>query len=314
MKKSVVIGAMVALAGMMSAASHAEVKYPYKNINGQVVFQLDANAAPAVLEGAKTDDFTLLYKGDMTIAVARSDGHFYCNGALLPQGFDPGTAKVLDTFLLTNVGAYSYCKLMPQPVDGDHFEALEFPFFSDGKHIFIRTGEVLKQADAASFKTPAVNQAYDKAHYFFIGEKDIVLPYQRSVNIYSPCRGWASIDDQIHYMGEKRPDVDAGTLRCLTFSNAVSKAGFYVFGKLQPFSVADVKVQNVRPWNDNEDRVFTDGSHVWFVNVDAQLLEGVNSKTLSVENDYGDYVISDGVNKWKCGSSQTVGEPACRKT
>lgn len=311
MKKLIWLMGISAGGVFLGGVAHAEVKYPYKMINGEVVYQRYGNVAPVSLDGAKKNDFTLLANSD-DMAVGRSDNNYYCNGTRLPKDFDPSTAKILDAFLLTNTGAYAGCKLIPQTVDAEQFTALEFPFYSDGKHIFTRSGDVMENVDIATFKAPVMNQAYDKKHYFYAGKNKIVIPYQHSVKICTPSASWANVDSQVYYRGEKRADVDASSLHCLTQNTAVSNAGFYTSGKLQPFAAEGINASNITSVK-NDDKVFTDGPHVWFVNVDAQLLEGVNSKSLNLEKDGSDYTISDGSSKWECASFQNVGEPACHK-
>ncbi|KAA8996930.1 hypothetical protein FJU30_19945 [Affinibrenneria salicis] len=304
------VGAYCAAAERVAAseqtpASGSKVKYPYKVINDRVVYQKAANLSPQPLADASPDDFERVYKND-EIALGKSNGHYYCNDTKLPAGFDLATGATLDVFLFSNVGTFASCKPMAEKVDRDKFNALDFPFFSDGQHIFLRDGEVLAGADAASFQPRGMNQAFDKQHYYFMEGDSVRLPYRGSVNIYAPCWGWANIDGALYYRGEKQNDVDVKTFQCLAFTLAADKKGFYIYGKPYPIFAPDVKLNNIKPLSA---QVFSDGKYSWHVGVEPTLLEGINSKALKVDG----RVISDGVSEWYCADVKTGDEPTCHK-
>ncbi|MCA7013947.1 DKNYY domain-containing protein [Dickeya dadantii] len=305
-------GYLALLLGMAALSSQAEVKPPYQVEQGKVVYRVSVNADPQVLAEAKPQDFRVLLR-EKRVALAVSGHRYYCNQQPLPDGFKPESARLrYDSFLISNVGSYVGCERMKQDIDIDSFQALDFPFFRDRNHVWLPDGEELNGVDIASFKTLARNQAFDKQNYYFVENETSVIPYQKSAPSAGSCFGWATIDGNLYYRGEQRADGDAASFRCLTFSTALDKNGFYVFGRPYQGLPAGVKAADIRMLPNNE-KLATDGEHIWFLGVEPVQLAGLSLRDVRVVPDANGYTISDGKTRWLCGSGKVNGRPLCRK-
>lgn len=309
--RALTLGAFTLLAAQHAFA--ADIKSPYKAAGDIVVFQPSSNVDPELVPYAEAGDFKIIYSqgGPGDIAVAQSGKNYYCNAVKLPAGFDPATARFVDDFILFSGKAWQGCKPLDYAIDAAKFEALDFPFYSDGKVVLTVTGERIKDADAASFETLARNQARDKNRYYFMAGEDVILPYKRSARAFSPCYGWGNVDDTMYYQGKKRSDVDSKSFTCFSFNTAADKHGFYVGGKPpQAVIPEDVNVLNIKPLTEN---ILSDGKHVWFVGIQATLLTGINAAKVSWEKTMDGEKITDGVNSWECTETQTNDDPTCNK-
>lgn len=309
--RALTVGAFTLLTAQQAFAAEAvNVKPPYKAAGDIVVFQPSSNVDPELVPYAEAGDFKIIYN-DRSVAIAHSGKNYYCNALPLPAGFDPAVAQVVDGFILFEGKGWVNCKPLDYAIDTEKFEALDFPFYSDGKVVLTVTGERIKDADAASFKTLAQNQAKDKNHYYFMASEDVILPCKRSAIAYPPCYGWGNIDGAIHYEGKPRPDVDSKSFACFAFSTAADKHGFYVGGKPpQAVIPEDVNVRAIKPLTEN---ILSDGKHVWFVGIQATLLTGINAAKVSWEETMDGEKITDGVNGWECTETQTNDDPTCTK-
>ncbi|TYL43804.1 DKNYY domain-containing protein [Dickeya sp. ws52] len=305
-------GYLALLLSMAAWSSQADVKPPYQVEQDKVVYRVSVNADPQVLEGAKPADFRVLLR-EKRVALAVSGSRYYCNQQPLPAGFKPDGARLrYETFLITNVGSFVGCERMKQDIDADSFQALDFPFFRDRHHVWLPDGEELNGVDVASFKTLARNQAFDKQNYYFVENETSVIPYQKQPPSAGNCFGWATIDGSLYYRGEQRADGDAASFRCLTFNTALDKNGFYVFGRPYPAMPDGVKTADIHMLPDNE-KLATDGEHIWFLGVEPVQLAGLSLRDVKVEPDANGYTISDGKARWQCGSGKVNGRPLCRK-
>lgn len=305
------LGAFTLLTTQHAFAAEADnVKPPYKAAGDIVVYQPSSNVDPELVPYAEAGDFKIIYREGST-AVARSGNNYYCNAVKLPAGFDPASARMVDDFVLFEGKAWADCKPLDYPLDAGKFEALDFPFYSDGKVVLTVTGERIKDADGASFETLARNQAKDKNHYYFMASEDVILPYKRSASAYPPCYGWGNVDGTMHHEGKPRPDVDSKSFTCFSFSTAADKHGFYAGSKTpQAVIPAGVDVRAIKPLAEN---ILSDGKHVWFVGIEATLLTGINAGKVSWKETMDGKKITDGVNSWECTPSQTNDEPTCNK-
>ncbi|MCW2485189.1 DKNYY domain-containing protein [Candidatus Symbiopectobacterium sp. NZEC127] len=294
-----------AIAAEKTAVTYSNVKYPYKVIDGVLHYQSAANLPAVPMKNVKPESFSVIYS-DTAFGVGKANDTYYCNATALPKAFNPENAKAIDSYLVSEVGTYAYCNKMTVNIDWKKFEALDFPFFSDGKHIFMRDGSVLKGADVATFQTKGTNQAFDKKHYYFRESNSAIVPYKKSVNIFEQCFGWATIDDALYFRGEKNSELDASTFTCLSFSVTADKKGFYIYGKPFPIFTADTDVKNLKALSDY---VVTDGKSVWFVKIEPERLAGLDASKVTVDEN----VISDGVNEWQCGDFKSPGEAMCTK-
>lgn len=300
------------LLGMAALSVQAEVKTPYQVEQGKVVYRASTYADPQVLKDAKPSDFRVLLKEERMV-LAVSGKHYYCNQQSLPEGFKPDSARLLgDRFLNTNVGTYVSCERIQQDIDADSFQALDFPFFRDRNHIWLPDGEILNGVDVASFRTLAMNQAFDKQNYYFVENETSVVPYQKSAPIAGNCFGWATIDGKQYYRGELQTDADAASFRCLSFNAALDKNGFYIFGRLYQGLPAGVKVAEIRMLPNNE-KLATDGEHVWFLDVEPMQLSGLNPREVNIKPDIDGYTITDGKTRWQCDSVKVNNLPQCQK-
>ena len=309
--RAITLGAFTLLTAQTAFAAEADtIKYPYKAVGETVTFQVYSNVDPQLVPDVDVRDFKIIYY-DRSVAVARSGKNYYCNALKLPDGFDPKRTKVLDSFILFEDKAWASCKALDYAIDTEKLEALDFPFYSDGKVILLVTGERMTDVDVATFKTVSTHQAKDKSHYYFVGSDNVKLPYHHSVNTYPPCDGWGNIDGVMHYEGKPRPDVDRNSFACPAFSTAADKHGFYVGGKPpQAVIPTGVNVPNIKPLTDN---ILSDGKHVWFVGVQATLLTGLNAAKVRWEDTMDGKKITDGVNSWECTETQTNDDPTCNK-
>ena len=309
--RALTLGAFTLLTAQHAFAAEADnVKPPYKAAGDIVVFQPSSNVDPELVPGAEAGDFKIIYN-DRSVAIAHSGKNFYCNARKLPAGFDPATAKVLDNFVLFAGKGWASCKPLDYAIDTEKFEALDFPFYSDGNVVLDVTGERIKDADAASFETLDRNQAKDKNHYYFMAGEDVILPYKRSASAYPPCYGWGNIDGKIYHEGKPQPDVDSKSFTCFSFSIAADKHGFYAGSKTpQAVIPAGVNVRAIKPLPEN---ILSDGKHVWFVGVQATLLTGINAGKVRWEDTMDGKKITDGVNSWECTTTQTNDDPTCNK-
>ncbi|CAM3505974.1 hypothetical protein VA7868_01697 [Vibrio aerogenes CECT 7868] len=275
---------------------------PYKTEQQKVVYQRYSNHPAKTLSGAKAEDFELLYKGDF--AVGASSGNYYCNAEKLPSGLDTQSARILDNFLVTNVGSFASCKRTVD-IDLENFQALNHPFFRNGDTILLVTGEVLKGADGKTFKS-AFGQGYDAKHYFYVAKDTVTIPYQKQVKLYDECSGWAAVDNKSYYSGEARGDVDAASFKCLTFNASADKKGFLIAGKRSLKFPSDVNMKALKVLQDN---FITDGHYVWFAGISPYFFKGIQAKTAQVKG----MTISDGQQRWRCENSQTDDQPMCEK-
>lgn len=294
-----------AISAEKTTATYSGVKYPYKVINGVLHYQSAVNLPAVPMKNVKPENFSVIYS-DTAFGVGKANGTYYCNAVALPKAFNPEKAKAIDSYLVSDVGTYVYCKKMTVDVDWTKFEALDFPFFSDGKRIFMRDGSVLKGADVATFQTKGTNQAFDKKQYYFRESDSATVPYTKRVNIHEKCFGWATIDDALYFRGEKNSEFDANTFTCLSFSVTADKNGFYIYGKPFPIFTLDTDVKSLKALSDY---VVTDGKSVWFVKIEPELLAGLDASKVTVNEN----VISDGVNEWHCEDFKSPGETMCTK-
>ena len=308
--RALTLGAFTLFATQQTVAAQAgNVKPPYKIAGNIVVFQPAANIAPEVVAGANPADFKIIYKADHAV-IARSGVSYYCNAQKLPQTFEPAAAHMAGDFVFFAGKGWAGCELLDYAVDGENFEALDFPFFTDRKVVLTISGKQIKGADAATFETLANNQARDKNQYYFVADKDVAIPWKRRASAYPPCYGWGNVDGELYYAGVKQPQADAASFRCFSFNIAADKEGFYIYGKPQAVIPADAQVKNITPLSDNS---FSDGKYVWFVGVDATLLSGINAGKAKVEDIDGGEKVSDGVTGWQCTTTKTSDEPSCRR-
>lgn len=299
-----------AAAGTQAAVANDGVTAPWKNLSGNVVYQPHENSTPRILEGADANAFSAIYTGG-DINIAQSQGHFYCNEQTLPEGFDPNSATVNESFLFSNVGSFVSCEKTAVPLDGEHFHALDFPYYSDGKVIVTISGSLVEGADPATFTVLEQNQGKDKAHYFFNAGKDVVLPVKKSAKAFSPCYGWANVDGTLYYEGIRQPQADAATFRCFSFTTAADKHGFYSGGGKHLTRIPeDASLNKLKAI---EESVFTDGKYVWFVSATGMLLEGLDAKRIKIDDVMGDKEITDGTITWQCPSMGIIGEARCEK-
>ncbi|MFT8211438.1 MAG: DKNYY domain-containing protein [Symbiopectobacterium sp.] len=295
----------LAIAAEKTTAAYSGVKYPYKVIDGVLNYQNAVNLPAVPMKNVKPENFSVIYT-DTAFGVGKANGTYYCNAIALPKAFNPEKAKAIDSFLVSNVGTYAYCKKVTVNIDWEKFEALDFPFFSGGKHIFMRDGSVLKGSDVATFQTKGTNQAFDKNQYYFRESNSTTVPYKKNVNIHEKCFGWATIDDALYFRGKRNNEFDASTFKCLSFSVTADKKGFYIYGKPFPIFTPDTDVKNLKSLSDH---VVTDGKSVWFVKIEPELLTGLDDSKVTVNEN----VISDDVNEWYCEDFKSPGEAMCTK-
>lgn len=309
--RALTLGAFTLLTAQHAFAEEGDnVKPPYKAAGDIVVYQPSSNVDPVLVPYAEAGNFKIIYN-DQSVAVAQSGENYYCNALKLPAGFDPSAAQVLDGFVLFENKAWANCEPLDYAIDTEKFDALDFPFYSDGKVVLTVTGERIKEADAASFNTLDRNQAKDKNHYYFMADEDVILPYKRSASAYPPCYGWGNVDGTMYYQGKPRSDVDSKSFTCFSFSTAADKHGFYVGGKPPQAVIPEgVNVRAIKPLTEN---ILSDGNHVWFVGVQATLLTGLNAAKVSWEKTMDGEKITDGVNSWECTETQTNDDPTCNK-
>lgn len=309
--RALTLGAFTVLTAQHAFAAEASaIKHPYKAIGETVTFQFYSNVDAELVPDVDVRDFEIIYKGD-SIAVARSGKNYYCNAVKLPAEFDPATARFVDDFVLFSGKALESCKPLDYAIDAEKFQALDSPFYTDGKSVIIVTGERMKDVDVATFKTLSTHQAKDKNNYYFIAGDHVTLPYKRSANAYPPCYGWGNVDGTMYFEGEPRSDVDSKTFTCFSFNTAADKHGFYAGGKTpQAVIPAGVNVRAIKPLTEN---ILSDGKHVWFVGIEATLLTGINAGKVSWEDTLGGQKITDGVNRWECTPGKTDDQPTCHK-
>jgi hypothetical protein len=296
-----VVAVLVATSGF---SAHAESIYPYKTAEKNVIYQRFSNRPAQPLANAKAADFQLLYKGQ-DIAVGYSSGNYYCNAEQLPTGLDTDSARIIGSFLVTNVGSFALCK-QTVDIDLEHFQALNHPFYRNGNTILLISGKVLKGADGKTFKS-AYGHGYDAKNYFYVAEKTVKIPYQHQVKISEDCRGWATIDGKSYYSGELRNDVDASSFKCLSFNAAADKKGFLIAGKRSLEFPADVDMKALKVLEGN---FVSDGHYVWFAGIEPYSFKGISAKTVKVNGT----TISDGKQSWQCENYHTSGQPMCQKT
>ncbi|MFR9719380.1 DKNYY domain-containing protein [Aeromonas diversa] len=293
------------LALCLPLMAHAEVSPPYQSEGETVLFKPYGNQPGQPLAKASPTDFEVIYRGD-DFSLAASQGRHYCNERLLPAELSLDNAKALGSFLLSGSQAYAYCERVAVKVDTQAFRALSHPFYSDGRHVFLVTGEVLSGADPKSLKT-GHGQAADRRHYYYVADKTVVIPHQGDVRLHDTCQGWATLDGILYFEGEKQPEVDGASFHCLNFSSAVTKDGFYS-GKQKvaplPAGVDSARIKAL------SDQFVTDGQRVWSMNLRLTELEGVNLD--AAEIDYA--VLSDGTHRWDCGVHDEEGNPTCEKS
>ncbi|MGY3962375.1 DKNYY domain-containing protein [Aeromonas veronii] len=276
--------------------TNAEVTAPYQLEAGKVVFKPYGNQPGKPLADASPTDFDVTYRND-DFSITLSQGRYFCNDQRLPASFDINTAKALGSFLLSGQQAYAYCEQINVPVNTDAFALLDHPFASDGRHVFLVTGELLEGADPKHLKT-VHGQAADQTK---------VIPHRGKVALYDTCQGWANIDGTLYFEGEPQQEVDATSFHCLNFSSAVTKDGFYSGNQRIAPLPKGVDSALIKPLQEN---FVTDGTRVWYVNVQPTELEGVNLAAAKVEYD----LLSDGVHNWDCSVHDDLGNPSCEKT
>ncbi len=281
--------------------AHSDIKRPYKKIEGKIAYQF-GNKEPVFLEGASLEHFHLKYVDDY-MAVAESNGNWYCNGTLLGSDFEADTAQVMGSLLLSNSGNYAYCSALDFNLDAESVTDLDYPFFKDANHVFTTSGELLKNADAQTF-TAKRNQGFDNKHYFFVERDTITLPYSKKVTLHD-CFGWAQIDGELYYKAEKRTDVDKESYRCLDFYTAVDKNHIYNYGEISATFKPQISTANLTPLNEY---FLTDGTKVWYLNVETFLIEGLDISSLTVDK----RTISDNKQTWQCESAHQEGSNLCK--
>ncbi len=286
-----------------SVISQAELKSSYKEIDGKIAFQKYSNHDPIILNGATLDNFSIKYANDY-INIAGSSPNWYCNGIALDDGFDPDAATALESFLISDTGSYAMCESLSVDIDKNSFTALNFPFFKDDNHVFTIKGNIVEDADSASFVSGR-NQGFDKNNYFFVEANTVVLPYQDSVELYE-CFGWAKIDGSIHYKGKKREEIDVNSYKCLNFSNAIDKNNFYNFGAKSASFKQPIATENIKLLSDN---FITDGTKIWYLHIEAFAIEGLDLSSVEIDG----RTISDGKQSWQCESALQEGVPLCKK-
>lgn len=284
--------------------TNAEVTAPYQLEAGKVVFKPYGNQPGKSLADASPTDFDVTYRND-DFSIALSQGRYFCNDQRLPASFDINTAKALGSFLLSGQQAYAYCEQINVPVNTDAFALLDHPFASDGRHVFLVTGELLEGADPKHLKT-VHGQAADQHHYYYVADQTKVIPHRGKVALYDSCQGWANIDGTLYFEGEPQQEVDATSFHCLNFSSAVTKDGFYSGNQRIAPLPKGVDSALIKPLQEN---FVTDGTRVWYVNVQPTELEGVNLATAKVEYDQ----LSDGEHNWDCSVHDGLGNPSCEK-
>ncbi|MCU6239901.1 DKNYY domain-containing protein [Enterobacter asburiae] len=294
---------------MMFALQAHAISYPYKAINNILTYQLDSNAEPEKLEGAKTDSFNVIYSGDYT-HVIQSGGHYFCNATRLPASFDPDNAHFDNLFLLTEGKSWVNCKEMSFPVNKNTFRSLKHPYYTDNKVVFTADGNIIKGADVRTFVALSNNQAKDKLNYYFSAMDDVIIPYHKSVQTCTSSYGWAKIDGKWYYEGKKRPEVEPNSFRCLSFPLAVDNNGFYTSGKLSYLFTKKIKVASLHFLSEN---VLTDGHNVWFSRAGIMKLDSLDPKTISVSG-MGNITVTDGNVSWFCPSGHQTGQPICQRT
>lgn len=293
------------LACCLPLASYAEIVAPYQLDAGKVIFKPYGNQAGIPLAGAVPTDFDVTYRND-DFSIAHSQGRYFCNAQPLPDSFDLNTAKALGSFLLSGQQAYAYCEQIKVPVNTAAFTLLDHPFASDDRHVFLVTGELLEGADPKHLKT-AHGQAADQRHYYYVADQTKVIPHKGKVALYDVCQGWANIDGTLYFEGEPQQEVDATSFHCLNFSSAVTKDGFYSGNQRIAPLPKGVDSALIKPLQEN---FVTDGTRVWYVNVQPTELEGVNLAAAKVEYDQ----LSDGLHNWDCSVHDDLGNPSCEKT
>lgn len=278
--------------------------YPYKVSDGQIVYQRYANKPKLAVKGATQQDFKVVFKNNF-MAIATSQGHFYCNDRALDSHFSPSTARILDGFLLTNVGAFASC----QPtvaIDHETFSKLNFPFYKNANQILLASGKVLAGADANSFHS-ARSQGYDAHHYFFVaGNKPLIVNYQQSVHLYNKCLGWAKVDSQLYFKGHAQSSVDASSFKCLSRYVVADKDHLIIDGaaKLTFKAQLDTNALHVLKGN-----FISDGKTAWFASVAPFEFKGLDVSQAKVSG----MTISDGKQSWKCQNFQQDDQPMCEK-
>jgi hypothetical protein len=272
--------------------TNAEVTAPYQLEAGKVVFKPYGNQPGKPLADASPTDFDVTYRND-DFSIALSQGRYFCNDQRLPASFDINTAKALGSFLLSGQQAYAYCEQINVPVNTDAFALLV-------------TGELLEGADPKHLKT-VHGQAADPHHYYYVADQTKVIPHKGKVALYDTCQGWANIDGTLYFEGEPQQEVDATSFHYLNFSSAVTKDGFYSGNQRIAPLPKGVDSALIKPLQEN---FVTDGTRVWYVNVQPTELEGVNLATAKVEYNQ----LSDGEHNWDCSVHDDLGNPSCEKT
>lgn len=304
-----ILKASFLLFSVLSIVQAHAISYPYKVINNMLTYQLDSNAEPEKLEGAKTDSFNVIYNGDFT-HVIQSGGHYFCNATRLPTSFDPDSAHFDNLFLLTSGKSWINCKEMSFLVNQKTFKPLKHPYFTDGRVIFTTEGNIVKGADAKTFVSLSNNQAKDKTNYYFSAMNDVKVPWYKKVQACTTSYGWAKIDGKWFFEGKKKPEVEPNTFRCLSFPLAVDNNGFYTSGKLSYLFTKQIKTASLHFLSEN---VLTDGHDVWFSRAGIMKLEDLEPKTLSVSG-LGNITVTDGKVSWFCPSMNQIGQPLCHRS
>ncbi len=283
--------------------AHSEVKRPYKKIGDKIAYQKYNSKEPVFLEGASAEHFHLNYIDDY-MAVAESNGNWYCNSTPLGSDFEADTAQVMGSLLMSSSGNYAFCKALGFKLDAESVTALDFPFFKDASHVFTASGKLLEKADAQTF-TARKNQGFDNKHYFFAERNITAVPYSKKVTLHN-CFGWAQIDGELYYKAEKRADVDKESYRCLDFYTAVDKSHIYNYGEISASFQHEVSTATLTLLNDH---FMTNGTNVWYLNVKAFLIEGLDLSSATVNGRN----ISDAKQSWQCDSAYQEGHALCKQ-
>lgn len=294
---------VLAALGAVSIQAFAEDTslYPYKVVGQQVFFQRYSNEPAKLVAQATGKDFKLIYH-DHKMAIGAANGHYFCDSLQLPQGLDISSASVLDSFLMTNVGAYAFCQPTVD-INPNTFAALYYPFFRNGDQILLATGHVLAGADGTTFHSHN-NQGYDKHRYYFIGGEHKSVAYQHHVTLFKDCYAWANVDGALYYEGELRDDIDTETFKCLDFYVAADTYGLLFHGqRVYSFS----EKMDTNRLNMVKDNIVSDGQFAWFVGVEPYRFDGLDVSKLNVNGN----MISDGRHDWRCQNYKQGNQPMC---
>lgn len=293
---------LLVILALGSFAAQASI-YPYKVIDGQVVYQRYTNEPKLPIKGATPQDFKVVFKNDW-IAIGLSKGHYYCNDRQLDMKFSPSSARILDGFLLTNVGSFAIC----QPtiaIDHNTFSKLDFPFYKSANQILLISGRVLAGADGNSFHS-ARNQGYDAHHYYFVADSDVVINYKQNVHLYDKCWAWAKIDQKLYFRGQYQSNVDVDSFKCLSRYAVADKDHLIIDGKVKLNFGGRVDISALHVL---QGKFISDGKTAWFASVAPYEFKGLDVSRAQVKG----MTISDGQHSWECQNYQQNDEPMCQK-